>query len=90
MEGFIVCSAKEAIKLMEHMDKDDMVILSVINRENFTHHDENIKKEKGEILIRQADSIEYQNNDFFGTLSLFGVLKEKNLTVHNILFPQLE
>ena len=28
----IVCSVKEAYKLMEHMDENDIVILSVINR----------------------------------------------------------
>ena len=90
MEGFIVCSAKEAIKLMEHINKDDLVILNVINRQDYTRQIENIKKEKGETLIKQADSVYYQNNDFFGTISLFGVLKENNFTVHNILFPQLE
>lgn len=89
MNGFIVCSAKEAIKLMEHMNKDDMVVLNVINRKNYVHQVENIKKENGENLIRQADSIEYQDNDYFGTLSLFGVIKDKSL-IHNILFPQLE
>ncbi len=48
-----------------------------------------IKKEKGEELIKQAENILYQNNDFFGTLSLYGVLREKDV-IHNILFPQLE
>ena len=90
MDGFIICSAKEAIKLMEHIDKDDLVVLNVINRKSYIHQTENIKKEKGETLIKQADSVYYQNNDYFGTISLFGVLKENNLTVHNILFPQLE
>ena len=90
MEGFIVCSAKDAIKLMEHMNKEDLVVLNVVNRKNYIHQIEKIKKEKGENLIKQADSVYYQDNDFFGTISLFGVLKENNFTVHNILFPQLE
>ena len=50
---------------------------------------EKIKKKNGEELIKQAEDILYQDNDFFGTLSLYGVLKEKDI-VHNILFPQLE
>ncbi|MCI8485406.1 MAG: hypothetical protein HFH41_13875 [Lachnospiraceae bacterium] len=86
----IVCSVKEAYKLMEHMDENDMVVLSVINRKTYVHDiPRKIEKKNGEELIRKADNILYQNNDFFGTLSLYGVLKEKNI-IHNILFPQLE
>jgi len=86
----IVCSVKEAYKLMEHMDENDIVILSVINRKTYVHDiPRKIEKKNGEELIRKADNILYQNNDFFGTLSLYGVLKEKNI-IHNILFPQLE
>ena len=86
----IVCSVKEAYKLMEHMDENDIVILSVINRKTYVHDiPRKIDKKNGEELIRKADNILYQNNDFFGTLSLYGVLKEKNI-IHNILFPQLE
>ena len=36
-----------------------------------------------------ASLIEYQDNDIFGRLSLYGVTSEKNLS-HNLLFPQLE
>ena len=86
----IVCSVKEAYKLMEHMDENDIVILSVINRKTYVHDiPRKIEKKNGEELIRKADNILYQNNDFFGTLSLYGVVKEKNI-IHNILFPQLE
>lgn len=86
----IVCSVKEAYKLMEHMDENDMVILLVINRKTYVHDiPRKIERKNGEELIRKADNILYQNNDFFGTLSLYGVLKEKNI-IHNILFPQLE
>lgn len=86
----IVCSVKEAYKLMKHMDENDMVILSVINRKTYVHDiPRKIERKNGEELIRKADNILYQNNDFFGTLSLYGVLKEKNI-IHNILFPQLE
>lgn len=86
----VVCSVKEAFKLMEHMNEDDMVILTVIDKKKYLHDvSKRIKKKNGEELIKQADDIFYQNNDFFGTLSLYGVLQEKD-TIHNILFPQLE
>lgn len=88
--GVIVCSVKEAFELMKHMDENDMVILSVINNKTYIHDiPRRIKKKNGVELIRKADNICYQDNDFFGTLSLYGVLQEKD-TIHNILFPQLE
>lgn len=88
--GLIVCSVKEAFELMKHMDEDDTVVLSVLNKKTYVHNiPQKIKKKKGEDLIKKADNIYYQNNDFFGTLSLYGVLKEKNI-IHNILFPQEE
>ncbi len=88
--GVIVCSVKDAFELMKHMDENDMVVLSVVNRKTYTHDiPRKIRKKKGEELIKEADNICYQDNDFFGTLSLYGVLQEKD-TIHNILFPQLE
>lgn len=88
--GTIVCSVKEAFELMKHMDANDTVILTVIDKKTYSHDvPKKIKKKSGEELIKQADDILYQDNDFFGTLSLYGVLKEKNI-IHNILFPQLE
>ena len=88
--GFVVCSAKEACKLMQHMDENDLVILTIIDKKMYMYRKlEKIRKKNGEELIKQAEDILYQDNDFFGTLSLYGVLKEKNI-VHNILFPQLE
>lgn len=89
--GMIVCSVKEACKLMEHMNENDVVILSVIDKKTHVHDiPKRIKKKKGEDLIKQADNIQYQDNDFFGILSLYGVLKDKDSIIHNILFPQLE
>lgn len=90
--GVIVCSVKDAFDLMKHMDENDMVVLSVINKKTYVHDvPRKIRKKNGEELIKKADNIFYQNNDFFGTLSLYGVLQEKDTnTVHNILFPQLE
>lgn len=88
--GVIVCSVKEAFELMKHMDENDMVVLSVFNKKTYVHDiPRRIKKKNGEELIKKANNICYQDNDFFGTLSLYGVLKEKD-TIHNILFPQLE
>lgn len=88
--GVIVCSVKEAFELMKHMDEDDMVVLSVVNKKTYVHDiPRKIRKKNGEELIKKANNIYYQDNDFFGTLSLYGVLKEKD-TIHNILFPQLE
>ena len=87
--GMIVCSVKEACKLMEHMDENDTVILNVIDKKTYLHDvPKRIKKKNGEELIKQANDIFYQDNDFFGTLSLY-VLKEKDI-IRNILFPQLE
>lgn len=86
----IVCSVKEANKLMEHMNEDDMVVLTVLDKKTHIHSvPKRIKKKNGEKLINRADSILYQDNDFFGMLSLYGVVKEKS-TIHNISFPQLE
>lgn len=86
----IVCSVKEACKLMEHMDENDTVVLTVVDKKTYLHDiPKRIKKKSGEELIKQADDIFYQDNDFFGTLSLYGVLKEQDI-IHNILFPQLE
>lgn len=89
--GFIICSVKDAFELMKHMDENDMVVLSIMDRKTFIHNGfpKRIKKKKSEELIKQAEDIRYQDNDFFGTLSLSGVLKEKNI-IHNISFPQLE
>lgn len=86
----IVCSAEKACELMKHIDKDKVVILTVIDEKTYIHSiPKKIQKEKSEELINQADNIFYQDNDFFGTLSLYGVLKEKDV-IHNLLFPQLE
>ena len=68
----IVCSVKEAYKLMEHMNEDDMVVLTVLNKKTHIHSiPKRIKKKNGEELIKRADNILYQNNDFFGMLSLY-------------------
>lgn len=86
----IMCSVKKAYELMDHLNEDDMVILTILDKKSHIHSiPKRIKKKNGEILINRAEDIYYQDNDFFGMLSLYGVLKEKN-TIHNISFPQLE
>ncbi len=88
--GVIVCSVKDAFELMKHMNENDMVVLSVVNKRTYVHDiPRRIRRKNGEELIKKADNIYYQDNDFFGTLSLYGVLQEKDI-IHNILFPQLE
>ena len=91
MNGVITCSVKEAAKLMEHLNEDDMVTLTIIDKKSHIIHSQpkRIKKKNGEELFDKADSIEYQDNEIFGRLSLYGVTSEKNL-IHNLLFPQLE
>ena len=91
MNGVITCSVKEAAKLMEHLNEDDLITLTIIDKKSHIVHDQpkRIKKKNGENLIDNADSIEYQDNDIFGRLSLYGVVKEKYI-IHNLLFPQLE
>ena len=88
MNGVITCSVKEAAKLIEHLNEDDMVTLTIIDKKSHIHtQPKRIKKKNGEELFNKADSIEYQNNEFFGRLSLYGVTSEKNL-IHNLLFLQ--
>lgn len=90
MNGIITCSVKEATKLMGHLNEDDMVTLTIIDKKTHVHSQpERIKKKNGERLFEKAESIEYQDNDIFGRLSLYGVVKEKTV-IHNLLFPQLE
>ena len=75
---------------IENADGVRFTRLTIIDKKMYMHRKpEKIRKKNGEELIKQAEDILYQDNDFFGTLSLYGVLKEKNI-VHNILFPQLE
>lgn len=88
MENVMMCSVKDALKLLEHMNDDDMVTLTIFTKKNFQHKKTGIiKKKEGEELINEADLIEYQDNDFFGRLSLYGVVPEKEV-IHNLLFAQ--
>ena len=87
--GAVICSIREACKLID-MDVNNMVVLTTINKENFLHEvPKRIMKQQGKELIEQAEDIFYQDNDFFGVLSLCGVVKNKDI-IHNILFPQVK
>ena len=47
-DGFIVCSAKQARDLMQHMNEDDIVFLRVVNRKTYVHgENKSIKKRNG-------------------------------------------
>lgn len=90
MSNAVVCTVEEAVQLLKHLNREDVVILTVLNKTTHVHSKpKRIKKEKGEELIKRASSVFYQDNDFFGRLSLYGVCKEKD-DINNILFPQLE
>ena len=91
MNETITCTVKEAIEHMKHLNDNDLVTLTVMNKKDYIiHHEtERIKKKKGVQLLNKADSIEYQDNEIFRRLSLYGVLKDKNI-IQNILFPQQE
>ena len=84
-----VITVKEAKKLLDHMNDDDIVVLSLFNEKTYIHSQlKRVKKANGEYLIDRADTIEYQDNDFFGRLSLYGVTTDKYL-IHNLMFPQI-
>lgn len=88
MNNFM-CSVKQAKEILKHMDDNDMILLNIINSKTLVHYNpKRIKKKNGEELIDRADSIEYQDNEIFGRLSLYGVM-EKDI-IHNLLFPLLE
>ena len=35
--GVIICSVKDACKLIEHMNENDMIVLSVIDEKRYLH-----------------------------------------------------
>lgn len=95
---FIVVSKEEAIRKIMAAPGDTVIIgkISITKQPvQFTHNKPiRSKKQDGRLLIIAANEIEYQNNDYFGTLSLHGVKKieedEVESVIHSILFPQLE
>ena len=53
MNGVITCSVKEAAKLMEHLNEDDLITLTIIDNKTHIHtQPKRIKKKNGEKLLR--------------------------------------
>lgn len=90
MKGTIICTVKEAVKLMKHLKDDDVVTFTIVDTEKYVHSEpKRIKKKYGVKLLGLAEMIEYQDNDIFGRFSLFGMDSNKKI-IQNILFPQIE
>lgn len=86
----IVCSKSEALEKINSIKEDDVVfILTVMNvRKRLHWKPKKINKKSGERLIKKSDRILYQDNDFFGVLSLYNVNEKEKDIINNILFPQ--
>lgn len=95
--NFVVVSKEEAIRKIMEAPGDTVIIGKIlINEQSYCTHDKPVRSNKrdGEKLIIAANEIGYQNNDYFGTLSLHGAKEkeedEEESVIHSILFPQLE
>ena len=65
-----------------------MIWIDSFNGMTFIHtRPRQITIDEGKRIINNANTVDYQNNDFFGLLSLEGV---QEFMVHNIKFPQIE
>ena len=65
-----------------------MIWIDSFNGMSFIHtRPRQITIDEGKRIINKANTVDYQNNDFFGLLSLEGV---QEFMVHNIKFPQIE
>ena len=65
-----------------------MIWIDSFNGVTFIHtRPKQITIDEGKRIINKADTVDYQDNDFFGLLSLDGV---QEFMVHNIKFPQIE
>ena len=65
-----------------------MIWIDSFNGMTFIHtRPRQITIDEGKRIINKANTGDYQNNDFFGLLSLEGV---QEFMVHNIKFPQIE
>lgn len=64
-----------------------MIWIDSFNGMTFIHtRPRQITVDEGKRIINKANTINYQDNDFFGLLSLDGV---QEFMVHNIKFPQI-
>ena len=65
-----------------------MIWIDSYNGMTFIHtRPRQITIDEGKRIINKANTVDYQNNDFFRLLSLEGV---QEFMVHNIKFPQIE
>lgn len=65
-----------------------MICVDSFNGITFIHtRPRQITIDEGKRIINKANTVDYQDNDFFGLLSLEGV---QEFMVHNIKFPQIE
>lgn len=65
-----------------------MIWVDSFNGITFIHtRPRQITIDEGKRIINKANMVDYQDNDFFGLLSLGGV---HEFMVHNIKFPQIE
>ena len=77
---------EEAKKMID--EAPGMIWIDSFNGVTFIHtRPKQITIDEGKIIINKADTVDYQDNDFFGLLSLDGV---QEFMVHNIKFPQIE
>ncbi len=84
----ITISKLEAIKKIID-SPSDTVKLDIMDEITLIHEPVvNINKEKGKSYINKADKVCYNDNQFFGTLSLCGVLKDNQNKIHRIMFAQ--
>ena len=79
-------SKEEAKKRID--DAPGMILMDSFNGVTYIHtRPRQITIDEGKRIINKATMVDYQDNDFFGLLSLDGV---QEFMVHNIKFPQIE
>lgn len=79
-------SKEEAKKIID--DAPGMIWIDSFNGVTFIHtRPKKISIKESKKIINNASTIDYQNNDFFGLLSLEGM---QEFVIHNIKFPQKE
>ena len=77
---------EEAKKMID--EAPGMIWIDSFNGVTFIHtRPKQITIDEGKRIINKADTVDYQDNDFFGLLSLDGV---QEFMVHNIKFHQIE
>lgn len=91
IENIMVVTKDEAKKIIDNAPGDSVVLIT-LNTKTYVHSvGKRIQKTNSEIFLDNAKKILYQDNDFFGTMSLYGIVqKEEDAIIHNLLFPQLE